>query len=241
MTEKKPCKSKISVLNILLLIPVLIALIFFGLCMGTFITGIFWGDQSSAYGSNWSLNQSDSFSVSMPADNQTIRNITLVKGIVKNYHATYPCNGSGMSVYGKRATEVWNRVHLQGINAVILVGNIDQDISSINDMDYVWVLAETSRNQWIALDTYGGFLVCNNTDFCPVYNLRYYRGMSFKTPAELKNASELLTHKCPDGFIYGNDEKCHLMCGRNMYCTGDAMCINDQCKIPVPAFFWEKK
>jgi hypothetical protein len=238
---QKPIKKKISLFDVILVIPLIFALIFFVLFVGAFIISLSGNMQSSVSGSNLPLIQSNSSNLSLPipTNSQTIRNIRIVKEIVEEYHKTHPYSGSDISVCGDMATDVWNMVHMQGINAVIIVGNVDKEISNINDANHVWVLAETSPNQWVALDATGGFVVCNDPDFCPINSLRYYYGWGYNTPNELNDALDTLKHRCPDGYILGNDEMCHLACGANTYCSGDSVCIYEHCMVPIMVKFWE--
>ncbi len=163
-------------------------------------------------------------------ENTTDRNIRIVKGIVEDYHSSHTYSSSDMFVCGDMATDVWNMVETQGINAVISVGNLDRDISTIKDANHVWVLAEISPNIWLALETTGGFAACSDPKICPVDNPRYYKGFRFGTPKELKDALDKLKHPCPDGYVLGNDELCHEACGGGSYCTGDSVCVNGECR-----------
>jgi|GEM_PF-2697158 hypothetical protein len=155
--------------------------------------------------------------------------IRILKQIVEDYHQTHTYSLPDLFVCADMAIDVWDMVETKGINAIIEMGNVEKDITTIQDSDHAWVLAEISSNNWIALETTGGFLVCNNPNTCPVNNPRYYHGWSYNTPKEFKDALDKLNHPCPEGYILGSDNLCHQSCGGNTYCTGTSVCINGQC------------
>jgi hypothetical protein len=160
--------------------------------------------------------------------NQENRNIATVKKIVENYHNTHTYDASGMYVCAQMAQDVWDMVKTQGIAAKIEVGNVNEKISKIQDANHAWVLAEVSPNTWVAMETTGGYLVCNDATICPVTNSLYYTGWSFNTPKELQDY--LKNGVCSEGYVLGKDNLCHLACGVNTYCTGNSVCINGECK-----------
>lgn len=167
---------------------------------------------------------------SNPIESSKIQNIHTVKKIVEDYHATHTYSKPDMFVCGDMASDVWNMVITKGINAKIQVGNVDKDVSKIQDATHAWVLAEVSPNEWIALECTAGYLVCPFSDTCPVNNPLYYSGWSFASPKDFKDYLEKSRHPCPDGSILGDDDKCHLACGLNSYCTGDSVCLNGECR-----------
>jgi CheY-like chemotaxis protein len=168
------------------------------------------------------------------------KNVEIVKGIAQEYHSTHTYLGvqtgqsSDMYVCIDMAKDVWNMVKTRGINAVIEVGNVKTDITSINDADHAWVLAEAGPMQWLAVETTGGFVVTKDE------NPRYYTGLQFETPADMKAYScgqdYCWSHTCVNGqcqacnagFVLGTDLQCHPGCG-SAYCTGNSACVNGQC------------
>ena len=156
--------------------------------------------------------------------------INTLKKIVEEYHKSHTYIGTDVYVCGDMARDVWNMVKTQEINAKIVVGNIDKDTTSISEATHVWVLAEVSPDEWVAMETTGGYLVCDDPDICLVSNSRYYRGFQFSDPKELDDSLEELRHPCPDGYVLGSDQLCHPACGGSQYCTGDSICIDGECK-----------
>jgi hypothetical protein len=157
------------------------------------------------------------------------QNIETIKNIVELYHQTHTYTLPDMYACAQMSQDVWNMVETQNINAFIYIGRVDQNISNKRDANHAWVMAEVSPDEFIAMETTGGYLVCRNSSICPIYNPLYYQGWDFNTPKELqdylKNPSG-----CPAGTVPGNDKICHPACGANTYCTGDDICIEGQCR-----------
>jgi hypothetical protein len=84
------------------------------------------------------------------------------------------------------ASEVRNMLKAQGINAVIVVGDIDKAVPDIIQSDHAWVLAEVASGEYLALETTGGFAVPESK------NTLYYQGWFFDSPKELKSHNELI-------------------------------------------------
>ncbi len=168
------------------------------------------------------------------------RDVGIVKGIAQEYHSTHTYLGvqagqsSDIYVCLDMAKDVWNMIKTRGINAVIEVGNVNQDITTIHDVNHAWVLAEVSPMQWLAVETTGGFTVTREE------NSRYYGGLQFDTPADLKKYScgtdycwsntcvNGQCQECNSGSVLGTDLQCHPECG-SAYCTGNSACVNGQC------------
>jgi hypothetical protein len=162
--------------------------------------------------------------------NQEEKNIATVKGIIEEYHRTHTYLLADMYTCAQMSQDVWDEVETQGITAVIYLGSVDKDISTIEDADHAWVLAEVAPGEWIALETTGGFLVCGNANICSVNNPRYFSGFKFDNPKEVQDALDALKYPCDAGYVLGSDNLCHMACGGNAYCTGDSICVNGQCK-----------
>jgi predicted nuclease with TOPRIM domain len=106
--------------------------------------------------------------------------------IVRNYHETHVYSTYDLFVCSDMASEVWNMLKAQGIAAIIVVGNKDAAISDILQSDHAWVLAEVAPGEYLALETTGGFAVPRSQ------NPLYYRGWSFRSPADLKANNDLV-------------------------------------------------
>src|SRR5208337_4944295 len=97
--------------------------------------------------------------VLVPTESQTDRNIRIANVIVANYHETHTYSLTDLYVCGDMASDVWDMLKTQGINAKLNVGRVDQDISDIKDANHVWVLAEVAPNSYLALEATGGYSV----------------------------------------------------------------------------------
>jgi len=161
---------------------------------------------------------------------QNDKNIMIIKGIVETYYKSHTYSKTDMYACAQMSQDVWDMVKTKGITAVIYIGNVDNDISTITDSNHAWVMAEVSPDRWIAMETTGGFLVCADNEVCSVNNDRYYHGYKFSNPKELQAYMDILEHPCEDGYILGDDALCHPACGGNQYCTGDNICMNGECR-----------
>jgi len=111
--------------------------------------------------------------------------IETAENIVRNYHETHIYSEYDFFVCSDMALDVWDMLKAEGINAVIQIGNVETDIQNITEANHVWVLAETSPAEYLALETTGGYAVWSND------NPLYYRGWSFDNPKEYKRFVEL--------------------------------------------------
>lgn len=106
--------------------------------------------------------------------------------IVKYYHETHMYSTYDLFVCSDMASEVWNMLKAQGINAVIAVGDVDTAVSDIVLSDHAWVLAEVAPGNYLALETTGGYVVPASR------NPLYYRGWFFDSPGGLKSHNNLV-------------------------------------------------
>lgn len=164
-----------------------------------------------------------------PTESDYDRNVRIVKELVVEYHNSHTYSMTDFYVCSDMASDVWDMLKTKGIPAKIWIGNIEKDITKIEDATHAWVLAEVSPGNWIALETTGGYLVCNDPNICSSNNSRYFFGWSYDNPREFKEALDKRKHPCPEGSIYGSDNLCHPACGIKTYCTDNTICVNGQC------------
>ena len=107
------------------------------------------------------------------------------QNIVKRYHETHVYSIYDFYVCSDMAMDVWNMLKAQQIEALIQVGNIQNAVSNITEVDHAWVLAKTSPDDYIALETTGGYAVLEQD------NSLYYDGWSFGSPREYKRYIEI--------------------------------------------------
>jgi hypothetical protein len=116
-----------------------------------------------------------------PTESQTDRNIRIANQIVADYHKSHTYTMNDYFVCADMASDVWDMLKTQGINAKIQVGRIDYPVTKITEANHAWVLAEVAPDQWLALETTGGFSVSYKDK--PLY----YQGWPFYNPKQLKN------------------------------------------------------
>ena len=145
----------------------------------------FYSSMSSGLSTPTSVLQNQNSNTNVPIESQTDRNIRIANEIVANYHKSHTYSSNDFYVCGDMASDIWDMLKAQGINAKINVGSVDKDITNIKDATHVWVLAEVAPNQYLALEATGGYSV-QKTD-----NPRYYTGWSFYSPKQLKNYQQL--------------------------------------------------
>jgi hypothetical protein len=236
--------AKYSSTNLLIISVSFVAGLFLLLIFAGFLSGMAGNNQASGTGTTLVDIQSNPSNPSSPVpttkqtlqpnpstqsvfispESQIDRNTRIANEIVSDYHKTHIYTLNDMYVCVDMASDIWDMLKAQGINAKINVGNVDKDITDIRDADHAWVLAEISPGSYLALEATGGYSV-QKTD-----NPRYYYGWSYDNPKELKAALDKLKHPCPAGYIFGSDQLCHEACGGSTYCTGDSVCVNGQCK-----------
>jgi len=108
------------------------------------------------------------------------------ENIVRNYHETHVYSMTDLFVCSDMASEVWNMLKAQDIDAIIVVGNKDAVITDILQSNHAWVLAEVAPGEYLALETTAGYAVPKGQ------NPRYYYGWYFDSPSELKSNNKLV-------------------------------------------------
>jgi len=112
-------------------------------------------------------------------------NVEICENIVEEYHKTHTYIGSDIYVCGDMAEDVWNMVITKGMNAEIMMGNVDIEIHDINLANHAWVVAEIGDDNWLDLEPTGGYIVHSKD------NPRYYTGWNFYNPKDFREYLEL--------------------------------------------------
>lgn len=120
-------------------------------------------------------------------ESATERNLRIAEDIVREYHETHTYYGKTIFVCADMASDVWNQLKTEGINAEIGIGRIDQGTYKLTESNHAWVLAEIEPNKWLALETTGGYVVYAYD------NPRYYGGWSLYNPQKLKQYTSLIS------------------------------------------------
>jgi len=106
--------------------------------------------------------------------------------IVRYYHETHIYSEYDLFVCSDMASEVWNMLKAQGINALVAIGDVDAPVTDIVLCNHAWVLAEVTPGQHLALETTAGYAVPQSQ------NVLYYRGWYFNSPKDLKRHNDLV-------------------------------------------------
>lgn len=76
------------------------------------------------------------------------KNVEILTDIIKEYYKTHTYSKFDLFVCGDMAIDVWNMVETRGINAKIVVGNVDDPNADWTEYNHAWVLAEVSPGTW---------------------------------------------------------------------------------------------
>ena len=107
-----------------------------------------------------------------------------VESIAQDYYRTHTYIDDDIFDCDNMAQDVWNILRTEGINSKIVVGNVNETGNlTIENCDHVWLLAEVSPNEWIAVETTNGEVVYKED------NENYYEGFLFSNP---KNYREFI-------------------------------------------------
>ncbi len=123
--------------------------------------------------------------VAITIESQEDTNIRILRQIVEDYHNIHTYSLDDYFICADMAMDVWNIVDTKGMRALLVVGNIENPDADWTAYDHAWVIVEAAPQQWIALETTGGFLVYKNN------NPNYYRGIFFEKPKDLKTNMDL--------------------------------------------------
>ena len=182
VSDKKPIKEKneSNIWSFITTISLIVLIIIYG---SAFIDGFMDGmspDATSIENSYYS-DTSDYTTLS-----QEEKNTQICEQVVSDYYATHTYSENDVFDCDNMAQDLWNILETKGINAEIMIGNVDMTGSvSLKDINHAWVVAEVSPNSWLALETTGGYVVYDNE--------QYYRGFSFDNPKNYRRFLELYT------------------------------------------------
>ena len=113
------------------------------------------------------------------------QNVQICEEVAQQYYETHTYVQNNVFDCDNMACDVWNMLKTRGINAKIAVGNVELDEYDIEDWNHAWVIAETSPNEWTAIECTGGHIVYQEN------NPRYYHGHFFNNPKSLRDFNQL--------------------------------------------------
>jgi tetratricopeptide (TPR) repeat protein len=123
-------------------------------------------------------------------------NYSKIAALIEDYSKKHKYLKEDFFVCSDMAIEVWNIIKTSGINARIMVGNVDKDIVKykssrdyLTEMNHVWVMAEVLPLEWIPIEATVGVIVHPKI---PSFNL-YRNGTYFDNPKRFKQFNESRT------------------------------------------------
>lgn len=145
-----------------------------------------------------------------PAAQAGSEKLQLIKRIAEDYHKSHTYTLEAEFVCVDMAIGVWNELVTNGIDAKIMGGNVQEDISSwdyrqlITKSNHAWVVAQISPTEKAAVETTAGKVFTSDMKLA----FAYFRGIVFDNPAQVKKF-EFLRKKagevCPEANQMIND------------------------------------
>lgn len=112
-------------------------------------------------------------------------NINTIIEIAEKYHKTHTYSKYYQSVCIDMSLDIWGMIEKRGINAIIMIGNLDYPTAPLYKANHAWVLAEVGPSDWLAIETTGGYVVSHDE------NSAYYKGFTFDGYAKYKEYDDL--------------------------------------------------
>ena len=128
-----------------------------------------------------------------PQAPQTLNKMQIVERIAAAFHKTHTYTLQGDFVCLDMAIDVWNQLRTYGIEATIMGGNINENITTWNyrqlarESNHAWVVAKLSPTEKVAIETTAGVIIkpgMNNAS-------AYFKGIEFDNPGEIKRFDSL--------------------------------------------------
>lgn len=123
-----------------------------------------------------------------PSSSQAENKIDTIRRIAQNFHKSHTYTLEADFVCMDMAISVWNQLITHGIDARIMGGNVQEDITDwdyetlITKSNHAWVVAHIGPNEKVAIETTAGtVLTADMREAAP-----YFRGMVFDNPAQIK-------------------------------------------------------
>jgi len=121
-----------------------------------------------------------------PILTESQKKIIIIEEILDKYSQDHIYIGDDVFDCDNMAQDVWNILKAKGINSKLVLGNVDHFAAlTLDDCDHVWLLAEFSPDEWIAIETTGGYVVYQED------NEKYYKGFTFANPKNYREFIDL--------------------------------------------------
>jgi len=129
---------------------------------------------------------------SLPAQ-QAPDKMQIVERIAATFHKTHTYTLQGDFVCLDMAIDVWNQLRTYGIEAKIMGGNINENITTWNywqlasKSNHAWVVAKLSPTEKVAIETTAGVVIKSGMNNASAY----FKGIEFDNPGEIKRFDSL--------------------------------------------------
>ena len=121
-----------------------------------------------------------------PTLTETQKKIIIIEEILDEYHENHVYMSDNIFDCDNMAQDVWNIFKAKGINSKLVLGNVDHfGPLTLDDCNHVWLLVEVLPNEWLAVETTGGFVVYKED------NDKYYEGYYFSNPKNYRKFVDL--------------------------------------------------
>jgi hypothetical protein len=145
-----------------------------------------------------------------PQTPQAPDKMKIVKIIAARYHFSHSYTKEGGFVCLDMANDVWNQLQRYGIEAKIMGGTIQKNITAWNfrqlamEGNHAWVVAKLSPTEKVAIETTKGVVITPEMENASVY----FKGIEFDNPNQIKRFERLrmkLYEVCRDANELIND------------------------------------
>ena len=117
----------------------------------------------------------------------------IIERIAAAFHKTHTYTLQGDFVCLDMAIDVWNQLITNGIEAKIMGGNINENITAWNyrqlarESNHAWVVAKPSPTEKVAIETTAGIVIKAGMKNA----FAYFKGIEFDTPDQIKRFDRL--------------------------------------------------
>ncbi|MFC2039174.1 hypothetical protein ACFLST_00050 [Chloroflexota bacterium] len=116
--------------------------------------------------------------------------VAQVEEITRDYYATHQYI-KGVYDCDDMAKDIWNILYARGIEAKLVMGNLDMDNERLRDSNHMWLLVWSEEGGgWFAVEATNGQVYCNIQE--SPYGDQYWHGFSYDDPLEARRAWENL-------------------------------------------------
>jgi len=116
---------------------------------------------------------------------ETQKKIIIIEEILDEYSQNHVYISDDVFDCDNMAQDLWNIFKAKGINSELVLGNINHfGPLTLDDCNHMWLLVEIERNEWLAVETTGGFIVYEEDS-------GYYTGYFFNNPKNYRDFARL--------------------------------------------------